>query len=213
MESHVTFCSWNPGVQGRGQRVSKQASPDDCEVQPDGAQVGSSAEVMRTPRPEREPASISPRSRGDGANLQQCQLSWDLPSAASFLRYADTGSSGGGGTRGDGQVSNRQRGRISFKSQTPTCISPLGEAVNHSADTDYWTPFTGRFKLLIGGYSLYLKGAPGISVISEGREKSGVEIQMYLSFWMLRVHRQFLRPCKWSKIIICFYKFCKSKAF
>lgn len=89
---------------------------------------GSSAEVMRTPRPEREPASISPRSRGDGANLQQCQLSWDLPSATSFLRYADTGSSGGGGTRGEGQVSDRQRSRISFlKSQTPTCISPLGK--------------------------------------------------------------------------------------
>ena len=113
--------------------MSKQASPDDCEVQPDGTQVGSSAEVMRTPRPEREPASISPRSRGDGANLQQCQLSWDLPSAASFLRYADTGSSGGGGTRGEGQVSNRQRGRISFLKSVS-----IGNAAEKMVDQLFW---------------------------------------------------------------------------
>ena len=114
--------------------MSKQASPDDCEVQPDGTQVGSSAEVMRTPRPEREPASISPRSRGDGANLQQCQLSWDLPSAASFLRYADTGSSGGGGTRGEGQVSNRQRG--------PPCSGSLvSYALDCQGSLDPVTPF------------------------------------------------------------------------
>ena len=108
-------------------------------------------------------------------------------------REAAAGEGHGGNP---GQVSHRQRSRFSFTSHRLPLRSVHGGAVSHSADADYWTPFTGRFTLLTGGQSLYIKGAPGISVISEGGEKSGVQVQMYLSFWMRWVHRQFLRPWK-----------------
>lgn len=57
---------------------------------------GEPEEVMKTPTQEREPALISPRSRESEANLQQCQLSRNLPIStppSPPIRYCGTRSS------------------------------------------------------------------------------------------------------------------------
>ena len=85
--------------------MSEQASPDDCEVPADGAQVGELCTSYENTQPEKEPASISPRARGDGTDLQQSQCSWDLPSAAAFVRYGHLGreAAAGEGRGGKGR--------------------------------------------------------------------------------------------------------------
>lgn len=77
--------------------------------------VGEPEEVTKTPTQEREPALISPRSRESEANLQQCQLSRNLPirtppiPARQILRHEKQQLVG---VWGEAQVSDREEGLL-----------------------------------------------------------------------------------------------------